>query len=46
MEGEGILERMNSLSSEGLYCDIVSGLINVERMRSTGRGPGVIKAEL
>lgn len=44
--GEGILERVNSLQSKGLHCDLVLDSISVVRMRSTGREAGLIKAEL
>lgn len=46
VEGEIPLERVNSLLSEGLHCDPMPEIANVERMRPRGRRPGVIKVEL
>lgn len=45
-EGEDVMERIKTLLAEGLGCDPVPELINVERMTPRGRRPGIIKAEL
>lgn len=38
--------RIETLLGEGLGCEPVPKLINVERMTPRGRGPGIIKVEL
>lgn len=46
VEGEIPLEKVNTLLFEGLHCDPLPEIVNVERMRLRGRGLGVIKVEL
>ncbi len=45
-EGEDVTVRIKTLLDEGLGCEPVPELINVEQVTSRGRRPGIIKVEL
>lgn len=46
LKGKSLLKRVNSLLYEGLHCDPLSEIVNVEQMKLRGSGPGIIKVEL